>query len=524
MGNSQVFPDDWDSINYEIYLMPRFSATSLMSRRVELPLSVMSAAGMLLIYLLVLILPESDQSALTGALVVCSVIFTCSWCLPAARNKFDGRIDWLHPAVLVVLVYFAYFIFPGVWLWLVHDYDTTWVFIGSNKAYLVNTAFILGAISMLAFGLGCRSRFPFPGAKLNNNFYQADALRFKEARYVIIFLLTVGLLAKLYHLSLFGPLSLDLLRYLSPTARRETGISLSQFILLLESMLDWALLLAIFFFLMRYLQSRATRKYLIFLAAFAICVVLLDYLVSAKRSGVILLLILPFIWYSYLAKRLTLAKALVWLSVGGGLIGLLLIVRIALPLMSNNLVASDYIGEDIGGVLQFYFNQPEWASFEMMLASINQREELLENAGGTVFGFLQYTFGTLIAFVPRVIWPGKPEYEDLSHVYFQTIFGVDLGVGIAPTIWGATYMLFHVPGLAIGMYILGWMFKGVYGLLRPYEGRPFDVFFYGIFFWISFQFLRFGTASFVFLYFIQAILVGVIVALFLARKVQGNKN
>lgn len=501
--------------------MAKLKRTVARYRIQELNLITMSVIGLLITYAFVLVSPENNfQALLTAPLVICSIIFSCAWCLPAARSQSNGQIDWLHPAVLVVVVYFAYFVFPGVWLWLMHDYNPMWIRKGRWPVYLVNTAFFLGALSMAAFGWGCRSKLAFPGSAVRNFLSQTRVLRFKEARFLIILFFVVGMIVKLYHLSLLGPLSLDLLRYLSPSERRGTDINLSMFVVMLESMLDWSLLLAMFFYLMHYLKS-GSKNGLFLLVIFTACIILLDYVVSSKRSGVILFFLLPFILYHYLIKRLTFSKAIASLALGGGLIGVLLIVRIALPLISKDMNATDYIGEGFWDVVKFYFDTPEWASFEMVLASINQREELLDNAGGTIVGFLKYSFGTLFVFIPRVIWPGKPDYEDLSHLYYHTIFQVSDNVGIAPTIWAASYLFFHVTGLAIGMYVLGWLFKGVYNLLRPYQGRPYNVFFYAIFFWMAFQFLRFGTTGFLLLYFIQAILVGVMAALFLARKGRG---
>ena len=488
--------------------------------RYELLVSYLSASGLLIASILVINSSENDQSSLTAILVTCSIIFTMAWCIPAARSKADGRIDWLHPAILVVVVYYAYFMFPGIWLWLAHDCEPLWINSVPSQKYLINIAFFLGALSMAGFGLGCRSRVRFPGTVLRKALYQTEVLRFKEIRYLILLFFIIGLIVKLYHMSLFDTFSFDLLQYLSPSARRGLNIGTSQFVLLLGSMLNWALLLTIFYLILCSLRRRVTWSEWMLVALFTVFVMTLDYIIFSKRSGIILLVILPFIWYSYLVRRLNFSRAIMWASVGFGLIGLLLIARIALPLVHRDLIPSEYIGGDVFEIIKFYFDQPEWASFEMFLVSITQRAELLDEAGGVIIGFLKYTFMTVIIFIPRAIWPSKPDYEDLSHVYYRTVFQVDEGVGIAPTIWGASYLFFHVIGLVIGMYILGWLLKGFYDTFRPNQGRPYDVFFYGIFFWMAFQFLRFGTTGFLLIYFIQVIAMGVVAGLFLARKVR----
>jgi hypothetical protein len=83
----------------------------------------------------------------------------CQWRVVTLKVGWIGFI----PPFLVVLVYFAYFLFPGVWLWLVHDNDTLWMNAGNQPGYLVNTAFFLGAVSIASFGLGSLSKLAFPG-------------------------------------------------------------------------------------------------------------------------------------------------------------------------------------------------------------------------------------------------------------------------------------------------------------------------------------------------------------------------
>lgn len=486
-------------------------------RAFESALVLMSGVGLSAICGLVLMLPEYEQEYLTFPLVVLSISFAYSWCVPVARSELDREIDWFHPSILYVLVYFAYFIFPGVWLWLVHDYQTVWIRTSEQSVYLVNYTFLLGALSVFAFGLGARLKVGFSPVGRNAQLNIAGSLRSRNATMLIVVFLVIGLLMKIYHLSLYGPLSFDLLRYLSPAARREADISISQVYVILESMLDWSLLLAVFVYILRYLKTGVKRGW-VSLVLFTLLVIVVDYIVSAKRSGVIMLVLLPFIWYHYLVSRLTFAKAFSALVVGSVLIGLLLMARIAIPLISKGLAPSEYLGDGILDIFKFYFESLEWATFEMVMASIEQREEILENAGGVLRGFFQYSFGTLIILVPRAIWPEKPGYEDLSHIYFKTIIQEESDIGLAPTLWGASYLFFDVAGLAVGMFFLGILFKAVYKALRPVGRGAYDVFFYAIFIWLSFQFLRFGTTGFLFIYFVQTQMVGVLAALYLGRN------
>jgi hypothetical protein len=316
---------------------------------------------------------------------------------------------------------------------------------------------------------------------------------------------------------LLGPLSTDVFRYLSPSANRALGINISQSFIMLEAMLDWAALLSIFYYIVRYKETGKTNGWWLILLVVVI-IALFDYVVSAKRSGVIPFFLLPLIWYHYIIKRLSIIRAGIFFFVGTILIAGLLMARIVLPLLAQNLTPTDYIGQNPSETLAFYIDTGEWSTFDLIAASGVQRDELLTQAGGPILGFLKYSFSTLIIFIPRALWPGKPGYEDLSQVYYRVLVGSDEGIGFAPTIWGTSFLLFHLAGLMIGMYVLGWLFKGVYVMLQPQNGRPLNVFFYSIFYWLAFQFVRFGTTGFVIIMFVQSMIVGVFAVLFLWRK------
>jgi len=496
---------------------------------VQLFLSLIGLA-LIILGILVFWLPEVDQPTLTAPLVCLSTIFAIFWCVPLARSHIDGRIDWFHPAILFMLIYVVYFIFPGVWLWLYHNYHSIWVNIGNRPAFTVNSVFVLGVVSILFFGLGSQTK-PIMSRKpivdWSNQGYQ---IRWKEMRYLILVFLVIGGVFKYYHFTLFGSLTTDIFRYLSPSVRNSSGIYLSQFFIMLESMLDWAALLAVFYYIVRYKKTEKTNGWpLVFLIV--VTVFLVDYVLSAKRSGVIPLILLPLIWYHYIIRRLSIGRAGVFFLAGIFLIAGLLMARIALPLLVQNLAPTEYIGKNASGILAFYVDSGELSTFDLIAASVVQRDELLKQIGGPIWGFLKYSFSTLIIFIPRAIWPDKPIYEDLSHVYYRFLIGSNPGIGFAPTLWGTSFLLFHLVGLVVGMYVLGWLFKSAYSIFQPQRSSPFDVFLYSIFYWMAFQFVRFGTTGFVIVMFVQSMFIGVLAVFLLYRKrravairfMQGNK-
>jgi len=482
-------------------------------------ISFLTGIALLMLSLLVFWLPEVDQPTLTAPLVCLSVIFTIFWCLPLARNRLSGKLDWFHPSILLMIMYFVYIIFSGVWVWLYHHYDSIWVDFGSRPAFVVNSVFSLGFVSMLSFGLGMHTKISFPRKPIRESFNQPAQFKFrwKEMRYLILFFLIIGGIFKFYHLTLFGPLTTDILRFLSPSARRVLGINISQFFIILESMLDWAALLAILYYILRYKETGKTNGWWLILLV-VIIIALLDYVVSAKRSAIIPFLLLPLIWYHYIIKRLSITRAGVYFLVGIFVIGGLLMARIVLPLRAQNLVPTDYIGDNPSKIVAFYIDSGELSTFDLVAASIVQRAEILKQAGGPILGFLKYSFSTMIIFIPRAIWPGKPGYEDLSQVYYRVLIGSNEGVGFIPTIWGSSFLFFHLAGLIIGMYVLGWLFNSVYAIFQLQKSRPYDVFLYSIFYWMAFQFIRFGTTGFVLVMFVQSMIVGVFAGLLLWRK------
>jgi hypothetical protein len=117
-----------------------------------------------------------------------------------------------------------------------------------------------------------------------------------------------------------------------------------------------------------------------------------------------------------------------------------------------------------------------------------------------------------------LIWPDKPAYLDLSHIYRRVLIGPEEDMGIAPTVWGAGYLFFDVAGFFVLMFIIGWVYEAVYSSLRPRDAGVANVVLYSIVFWLIFQAIRFGTLGFVTLLIVQSMLVGIVAMWFLGRR------
>lgn len=488
-----------------------------MNRSSGLLLSGLLGLTSLVAYALVLLVPENEQPWLTPLLVGLSVIFAVVWCMAAADKKAGERIDPFHPAILFLVFYLGYFVFSGVLVWRLHDYDSAWVNLGQQPAFVVNSVFFLGILSVAAFGIGMRAKIAFPVGALRKVFSRKNALRLGEMRYLVYLFFVVGIGFTTYHLSLFGSFSIDIFRYLSPAAQRDLEINLSQFFIIFESMLSWAALLAVFRYLQHYVESGRRHGNVMTLLLLA-AVVVITYVVSGKRSAVIPLLLMPLIWHHYLVRSLSVARAGAYLTIGLVVVSTLLFVRVVVPLLLRGLDPTDYLGGGLWDAMVFYFDSGELSTFDMISASLTHRDQLLAEMGGPLWGLLKYSFGTLVALVPRAIWPDKPGYEDPGHIYYQVLIGSNEDVAFAVTVWGTSFLFFHVAGILFGMFILGWVFRGMYALLQPWKRQPLNVFLYAIFYWIAFQFLRFGTLGFTLIFFLQTMLVGMLAGFFLARR------
>ncbi len=484
---------------------------------------VSSLSGLLLLLLCLFVVGADDrsQTSITAPLVVLSAIFTLSWCVPLARGS-KAKVDWFHPAILILVFYWIYFLFSGAWLWLVHDYQSTLVDLGTHAPSVVNEVFCLGFLSVAAYGIGARSRRLFArafarGDSAGRPVFVPLTIGSKEIAIIALPYFILGSAFKTYHILQLGPLSTDILLYLSPSASADLGLSISQFVIMMESMLDWSVLLAVLSIMESYRRTGRVRSWW-WVGPAVVAVAAIDYIVSGKRSSVIFFMLLPAIWYHYLIHRLSRKSALfVGAAVAIAIIGLL-VGRVVLPLVTRDLSPTDYIGVNVLDVLVFYVDSSELSSFDMVAATLVYGGDLLHAAGGSLGGFIEFTFGSLVVFVPRLVWPGKPDYLELGQIYRSVLIGPQEGMGFSVTIWGAQYLFFGLAGLLTSLFVIGWFLEAAYALFRPWSGSAATVVLYSILFWMTFHALRFGTLGFVTLLIVQSMLVGIVAMLVIGRR------
>ncbi len=451
------------------------------------------------------------QEELTLILFIVSLIlpFTCCFCKPN-RPTIAGY-DFFQPGTTVALLYYSSIVIPGFHVWYDLNYYTNWIYVGRNPE-LVNYAFFVGIVGIVSFGLGYKSNLGLTnlvGMRVVRGCATAE-LYGKSAMIVIIVLFVLGIVLKVNYFFKLGGTLYDILLQFSPTARAESEINISGIEVLVGTFFDWSILFLSF----KYVYEKK-KALVIFLSLIAMS---FNFFFSAKRSYITPFILYPLIWYHYLAQPINFRRGIVYTLAGAVLMGSLIFARVLVPLIVrggvNSVVVTDAIKQD---PFSFYLNSAEFASFEMLMFGIEDRDMMLKSVGGSLRGALKYNFSTLSYFVPRILWHGKPVYTDMSQIFYRRAIGDRLDIGFAVTIFGTLYLFGHLVGVVVGMFIFGIVLRRIYYLFLSRKGDPFNVFFYSIFFWMSFHFLRFGTLGFTLLFFFQTQIMGVIVMFFFRR-------
>ena len=487
----------------------------LRSHLLMMPLVVAAVAALSLIHVLKLL--SLDQ--LTHTLILMTLVIVVSINFIQSRSLSNNKIDVFHPQILFSLFYLMYFLLPAILNWGLLDNESKWIKIDAYQlGDITNELLIIGLLSLIAYSIGFSTRLKLSGGFLKNYLFDPSAVRLKEMRVAIIVLIAIGLAFKLYHMYQMGGLSFDILRYLSPGRRKELNVGLSQLSVILGSMLSWGALFALFYHMLLRFGTNDSKIRLMLVSVVVVSVLVVIYVTTGKRTSIMPLLLIPLIWRHYLVSRISVLQAAILFIVSITLIITLLFARVVLPLLAEGEQPSDFIGSEVSEVSKHYVTSGELATFDMILASRVYKNELLNEMGGSFDSAMRYTFSGFLILIPRLIWPDKPGYEDPGHVYYHFLTGSNEPIGFAVTFWGTCLLFFDVFGMVVCMYLFGWLNRIVYQNLEPWKMQAYNVFFYGVFYWMVFQFLRFGTLGFTFVYFIQSMFVGVLVALFLARR------
>src|SRR5437870_13870965 len=138
---------------------------------------------------------------------------------------------------------------------------------------------------------------------------------------------------------------------------------------------------------------------------------------------------------------------------------------------------------------------------------------MLHEICGSFWGALEYNFDWGLYVTPGFLWPGKPSFQDLMLIFYRRSVAGPGQVGFTVGIVGGLYLFGALLGVLIGMAGIGAALRVAYERLQPWNRDPRRVLLYGIFIWMTFQFLRFGELGGTFAYFYQFELAGVIAVL-----------
>lgn len=455
---------------------------------------------------------------ITGFIIFLSLFvpfFTCT-IKKSAVSKLKGA-DFFQPGIIVALFYYVYVVLPAANIWL-HDYNS--YFFHIDNSWQVNSALLVCIVGMLFFGAGYNTRIIL-FSKINNRVIRRSVGGKSFVIAFVALLLSVGLFFKLFYLLKVGGLTSDLLLNLSPSARRSAGIRLSGVEVLGGSLFLSGVLLFVLHTFSR--KASITIRALVPLVMLLVFTALVEYVLSgAKRSAIVPVLVFPLIWYHYLVSPIDFKKGVILAICGFLLMASFLMVRIVVPLYIKgdevSMSAAENIKKEAG---EFYLNSGELMTFEMIMLAIRDRDDIVDNAGGSFLATLKYNFGPLRYMIPRFIWPTKPEnVEGISHLFAKITHGSNAQHGVAVTIFGTLFVYAHILGVGLGMYIIGLLFRAGYEWLEPWSGDVYRVYLYGIGFWMMFQFLRFGDIGFTSIYFVQSLFVPVflIVVIYLMNR------
>jgi hypothetical protein len=167
----------------------------------------------------------------------------------------------------------------------------------------------------------------------------------------------------------------------------------------------------------------------------------------------------------------------------------------------------------------FYFNSLEFSFFDLTVAAIGGREQIIDMFGGHLEMIYRVHIEPFSYIVPRAIWAGKPEMlRDISHALMSLISGRDLATvesGVAASLVGTAWLSGGPVGSVVAFGVLGLIAAGCdrffltsSALYR--QGWALRIIIYAFLLMVVFHLFRQGTFGWVFIITIGSQLGGVV--------------
>lgn len=345
---------------------------------------------------------------------------------------------------VVIWLFFLYLALPATLIVALNSESYVWIPEYGTDEWISLTALLCIfslAVFLLAYFFGPTPK-SFSEVKPSIHFH-------RRPRHAAIALIAIGLALKVYVYVASGDTETNLAR-LSVGVRESLGIELISPMLVALRYLSGVADAAATWLLIFALRERRRTKLYITLFIF---VVSFTFIGSGKRLFLLWPLLAALVAYSCYVKKITLSAIPIGIALISTFGFATLAFRIYAPALA---VAVDIDLDNVfwaqGSLLKFYFFSLEFASFETLSLVLDQTDQLVDLFGGPLSAFYVTNVEPLLYFIPRALWPGKPEvFLDLSHAYRVFIFGgrLDDGGGVAATILGTAWTIAKLPGLLI---------------------------------------------------------------------------
>jgi hypothetical protein len=265
-------------------------------------------------------------------------------------------------------------------------------------------------------------------------------------------------------------------------------------------------------------QLRRKRPFIVPLVLMLGCFSL-TYLLSAKRSELLVPIFILILAFHYYIKRISVKFLPAFLVIGLGFGMVTLMARIYLPniALGNavDLRAVNYAG---GSILKFYLFSPEFSAFDMVVRAAADPSHISDQLGGLWPSFYRSNIEPFSYVIPRSFWPNKPLfYADLSQALYTTAFGGGLSaraVGIASTLIGHAFVWGNFVGVIVAFGVFGALSKRVdASFLRERIPRPGVLCGQAVALVLFFHMFRQGSLGPVFMIFLQNLAVPLVTGL-----------